>query len=101
MEIINSKWVRVVLKNPGDTTLWFSIGHLDAFERNLVQVQSEAGIELKNFVSTFYRSENKFGILDYLLAFAVLQMLVLTIACLRAIGKKTGMRGRIFLVFIY
>ena len=93
MEIINSKWVRVVLKNPGDTTLWFSIGHLDAFERNLVQVQSEAGIELKNFVSTFYRSENKFGILDYLLVFAICNM---SIACLCAIRKKTGMRGRIF-----
>ena len=85
--------MRVVLKNPGDTTLWFSIGHLDAFERNLVQVQSEAGIELKNFASTFYRSENKFGILDYLLVFAICNM---SIACLCAIRKKTGMRGRIF-----
>ena len=91
MEIINSKWVRVVLKNPGVTTLWFSIGHLDAFERNLVQVQSEAGIELKNFASTFYRSENEFGIL--LLVFAIC---IMSIACQSAIWKMTGMRGRIF-----
>ena len=57
LKIINHEWVRVILKNPEDTTLWFSIGHLDTFERNLVQVQSEAGVKLKNFVPTFYKSE--------------------------------------------
>jgi len=57
LEIINHKWVRVIMKHPGTTTPWFSIGSNDTFERNLEQVQLEAGVELKNFVPTFYRSE--------------------------------------------
>ena len=57
LEIINHKWVRVILKSPGSTTPWFSIGSNDTFERNLEQVQLEAGAELKNFVPTFYRTE--------------------------------------------
>ena len=38
-------------------------------------------------------NNQKFGILDYLLVFAICNM---SIACLGAIRKKTGMRGRIF-----
>ena len=39
------------------TTLWFNIGSVDAFERNLEHAQEEMGVEPPNFVPVVYRQE--------------------------------------------
>ncbi|CAL4096513.1 unnamed protein product, partial [Meganyctiphanes norvegica] len=61
LEVINKKWVRVKLmpgnQVEGATTLWFSIGSVDAFERNVDTAQVEAGIEPSNFVPVVYKNE--------------------------------------------
>jgi len=61
LEVINKKWVRVKLmpgnQVEGSTTLWFSIGSVDAFERNVDTAQLEAGIEPTNFVPVVYKNE--------------------------------------------
>ncbi|ROT83333.1 putative AFG3-like protein 2 isoform X1 [Penaeus vannamei] len=41
----------------GATTLWFSIGSVDAFERNVETAQMEAGIEPSNFIPVVYKNE--------------------------------------------
>lgn len=58
---MNKKWVRVRL-TPGNVsdsngTLWFNIGSVDSFERNLESAQSDMNIEAVNFVPVIYRSE--------------------------------------------
>lgn len=61
LEVINKKWVRVKLmpgnQVEGTTTLWFSIGSVDAFERNVETAQHEAGLEPSNFVPVVYKNE--------------------------------------------
>lgn len=39
------------------TLLWFSIGSVDAFERNVETAQMEAGIEPSNFIPVVYKNE--------------------------------------------
>ncbi|MCL4118737.1 UNVERIFIED_CONTAM: hypothetical protein GTU68_037136 [Idotea baltica] len=61
LEVVNKKWVRVKLQPgnniEGSTTLWFTIGSVDAFERNIETTQMEAGVEPINFVPVVYKSE--------------------------------------------
>lgn len=61
LEVINKKWVRVKLmpgnQVEGATILWFSIGSVDAFERNVETAQMEAGIEPSNFIPVVYKNE--------------------------------------------
>lgn len=81
LEVVNKKWVRVRL-NPGVTTesnvssfsdflkysttyffaqfkdvLWFNIGSVDSFERNLENAQIDMSIEPVNFIPVIYRTE--------------------------------------------
>uniref|UniRef100_A0A6B2E7M1 Putative atp-dependent metalloprotease ftsh n=1 Tax=Phlebotomus kandelakii TaxID=1109342 RepID=A0A6B2E7M1_9DIPT len=61
LEVVNKKWVRVRL-TPGSSTdsggvLWFNIGSVDSFERNLEHAQDDLGVEPVNYVPVIYRSE--------------------------------------------
>lgn len=61
LEVVNKKWVRVRLL-PGSSsdaggTLWFNIGSVDSFERNLENAQTEQGVEPVNYVPVIYRTE--------------------------------------------
>jgi AFG3 family protein len=62
LEVVNKKWVRLKMV-PGtqvDTgTIWFNIGSVEAFERNLEAAQLEMNIEPANFVSVVYKSETE------------------------------------------
>jgi len=60
LEVVNKKWVRVRLQqnsNSGSGVLWFNIGSVDSFERNLEAAQTEQGTESINFVPVIYRNE--------------------------------------------
>ncbi|XP_013186303.2 AFG3-like protein 2 [Amyelois transitella] len=60
LEVINKKWVRVKLQ-PGSALenkiIWFAIGSVDSFERNLENAQTEISVDPPNFVPVIYRTE--------------------------------------------
>ncbi|XP_014261733.1 AFG3-like protein 2 [Cimex lectularius] len=61
LEVVNKKWVRVRL-TPGNSAdgpgvLWFNIGSVDSFERNLDNAQMEMNIDPPNYVPVIYRTE--------------------------------------------
>lgn len=59
LEVVNKKWVRVKLApgNVSDGVMWFNIGSVDSFERNLETAQAEMGVESVNFVPVVYKAE--------------------------------------------
>ncbi|XP_076335352.1 AFG3 like matrix AAA peptidase subunit 2 [Tachypleus tridentatus] len=61
LEVINKKWVKVKLLPgnviDGNNVLWYNIGSVDTFERNLENVQLEMNIEPSNFVPVVYKTE--------------------------------------------
>ncbi|KAL0819279.1 hypothetical protein ABMA28_008519 [Loxostege sticticalis] len=60
LEVINKKWVRVKLQ-PGSAleskVIWFAIGSVDSFERNLENAQIEMSIDPPNFIPVIYKTE--------------------------------------------
>lgn len=60
LEVINKKWVRVKL-NAGSAVegkvIWFAIGSVDSFERNLENAQLERHIDPPNFLPVIYKTE--------------------------------------------
>lgn len=60
LEVINKKWVRVKL-NAGSAVegkvIWFAIGSVDSFERNLENAQIERHIDPPNFIPVIYKTE--------------------------------------------
>lgn len=62
LEVVNKRYVKVVFA-PGKTPLdgqyiWFNIGSVDTFERNLETAQSELGIESENRLPVVYSTES-------------------------------------------
>ncbi|RZF44219.1 hypothetical protein LSTR_LSTR003859 [Laodelphax striatellus] len=59
LEVVNKKWVKVRLNNSelSGKILWFSIGSVDTFERNLENVQTEMNIHPSQFVPVRYKNE--------------------------------------------
>ena len=59
LEVVNKKWVRVKL-SPGNSTdgvLWFNIGSVDSFERNLENAQADLNVEPVNYIPVIYKTE--------------------------------------------
>ena len=68
LAVVNNKWVNVILKdttnssgsgNPSMEKLWFAIGSVDTFERNLETAQMELQVRLcrdilKRYQYTFF-----------------------------------------------
>ncbi|XP_068966257.1 mitochondrial inner membrane m-AAA protease component AFG3L2 [Bombus flavifrons] len=61
VEVINKQWVRVKLLPGnfvnGQDTLWFNIGSVESFERNLENAQIELNIEPQNYILVQYKDE--------------------------------------------
>lgn len=59
LEVVNKKWVRVKLApgNVSDGVLWFNIGSVDSFERNLENAQGDLNIEPVNYIPVIYKTE--------------------------------------------
>ncbi|BES98812.1 Peptidase family M41 [Nesidiocoris tenuis] len=96
LEVVNKKWVRVKL-TPGNTAegnsvLWFNIGSVDSFERNLENTQLEMNVEPTNFVPVIYRTEieasNLAGVLPTILIIGFLLYMM------RRSADMMGGRGR-------
>ncbi|XP_055626508.1 AFG3-like protein 2 [Toxorhynchites rutilus septentrionalis] len=95
LEVVNKKWVRVRL-SPGNTsdlgsTLWFNIGSVDSFERNLENAQSDMNIEPVNFVPVIYRSEIEASSLSGMLP--TLLIIGFLIYMMRRSSEMMGGRG--------
>ncbi|XP_056913226.1 AFG3-like protein 2 isoform X2 [Takifugu flavidus] len=61
LEVINKRYVKVVFstgKSPMDGYVWFNIGSVDTFERNLETAQYELGIEGENRLPVVYSTES-------------------------------------------
>ncbi|XP_074505891.1 mitochondrial inner membrane m-AAA protease component AFG3L2 isoform X2 [Sebastes fasciatus] len=61
LEVVNKRYVKVVFsqgKMPVDGYVWFNIGSVDTFERNLETAQYELGIEGENRLPVVYSTES-------------------------------------------
>ncbi|KAK2188955.1 hypothetical protein NP493_119g07067 [Ridgeia piscesae] len=63
LEVVNKKWVRIKLV-PGaqvdaSGVIWFNIGSVESFERNLENAQAEMGMEGSDFLSVVYKTETE------------------------------------------
>ncbi|KAI5098492.1 AFG3-like protein 2, partial [Silurus meridionalis] len=81
LEVINKQYVRVIPArdlNASDVShVWFNIGTVDTFERNLEQAQQELGLERSHKLSVLYSTEKDWSILAILLpVIAVFGLLV-------------------------
>ena len=79
LEVINKKWVRIKLF-PGTFSegniLWFNIGSVDAFERNLENIQLELNIEPTNHLPVVYKNAVDAGtVVNYLPTILILGFL--------------------------
>jgi AFG3 family protein len=61
--VVNSKWVRVELLdgNAEGQNLWFTIGSVDTFERNLENAQLDLQMESSRFIPVLYKSQIEAG----------------------------------------
>lgn len=59
LEVINKKWVKVRLQGSAldGKIIWFAIGSVDSFERNLENAQIEMNVEPPNFIPVIYKTE--------------------------------------------
>ncbi|XP_050297963.1 AFG3-like protein 2 [Anthonomus grandis grandis] len=101
LEVVNKKWVRVRLapgttvEGNGASTIWFNIGSVDSFERNLENAQIEMNIEPQNFVPVIYKTEveaaSLTGLLPSLLIIGFLIWMMRRSA--EMMGGRRGKRG--------
>ncbi|XP_014087674.1 mitochondrial inner membrane m-AAA protease component AFG3L2 [Bactrocera oleae] len=97
LEVVNKKWVRVRIL-PGNSqdasgVLWFNIGSVDSFERNLESAQTDLGIEPLNYVPVIYRTEVEASALTGLLP-TLLIIGFLVYMMRRSADMMGGGRGR-------
>ncbi|KAH1003844.1 AFG3-like protein 2 [Dendroctonus ponderosae] len=100
LEVVNKKWVRVRL-TPGASSegqgdiIWFNIGSVDSFERNLENAQNEMNIEPQNYVPVIYKTEieaaSLSGILPTLLIIGFLLWMMRRSA--EMMGGRRGKKG--------
>lgn len=59
LTVVNNKWVSVQLRDGASASevLWFSIGSVDTFERNLENAQIELQVDAARYVPVLYKSQ--------------------------------------------
>merc|ERR1719481_736224 len=79
--------------NMGSEVLWFSIGSVDTFERNLENAQLELGIDASRGIPVIYKSEIEVGnVVSFLPTLLLIGFLVWSFR--RAGSMMSGMGGR-------
>ncbi|XP_075069376.1 mitochondrial inner membrane m-AAA protease component AFG3L2 [Mixophyes fleayi] len=103
LQVVNKRFVRVVLA-PGKSSMdgkyvWFNIGSVDTFERNLETAQQEFGIEPENRVPVVYTVEGDGSFfLNILPTFLILGFLIYTLRRGQAGGRTGRGMGGLFSV---
>uniref|UniRef100_A0A6I8QS48 AFG3-like AAA ATPase 1, pseudogene n=1 Tax=Xenopus tropicalis TaxID=8364 RepID=A0A6I8QS48_XENTR len=95
LEVVNKQFVRVI-PTAGTTSekyVWFNIGSVDSFERNLENAQDELGIEPAQRVSVIYSSESDGSFLMSLIPTLLLVGFLLFSLRRGAMGPGRGGRG--------
>ncbi|XP_049886016.1 AFG3-like protein 2 [Pectinophora gossypiella] len=97
LEVINKKWVRVKLQSGAaldGKVIWFAIGSVDSFERNLENAQIEMSVDPPNFVPVIYKTEvetaSLTGMLPTLLIIGFLIYMMRRSADMMGRGRKGG-----------
>lgn len=92
LEVINHKWVKVYSNSSvSGETLWFSIGSLETFERNLEAVEHELGIEPSRAIPVVYKSQMEMSsVLSFLPTLLLIGFLVWS---MRRAGSMMGGMG--------
>jgi len=58
LEVVNNKWVKVQQNSGLDSeVIWFSIGSVETFERNLESAQADLGIEASRGLPVLYKTQ--------------------------------------------
>ena len=93
LEVVNSKWVKVQLNSGVDSeVLWFSIGSVETFERNLESAQTDLGMDAARWVPVLYKSQMEMS--NFMSALPTLLILgFLFWSMRRASGMMGGMGG--------
>ncbi|KAM6224657.1 mitochondrial inner membrane m-AAA protease component AFG3L1-like [Rhynchocyon petersi] len=96
LEVVNKQYVRVI-PAPGTSAeqkcVWFNIGSVDTFERNLESAQWELGIELVNQVAVVYTTESDGSFLRSLVPTLLLVGILLYTVRRGPMGAGRGGRG--------
>ncbi|XP_068117925.1 mitochondrial inner membrane m-AAA protease component AFG3L1-like isoform X2 [Hyperolius riggenbachi] len=96
LEIVNKEYVRVIPTN-GENPVWFNLGSVDTFERNLEAAQLEMGLESAEHVTVVYRSQmNWRSILMNFIPTIVIVAFLLYMRRRGPMGAATGGRNSIF-----
>uniref|UniRef100_A0A8C9VB37 AFG3-like AAA ATPase 2 n=1 Tax=Scleropages formosus TaxID=113540 RepID=A0A8C9VB37_SCLFO len=89
LEVINKRYVKVIF-SPGKY-VWFNIGSVDTFERNLETAQVELGIEGENRLPVVYTSESDGSfLLSMLPTVLIIAFLLFTLRRGPAAGGRPG-----------
>ncbi|XP_021112169.1 AFG3-like protein 1 isoform X1 [Heterocephalus glaber] len=94
LEVVNKQFVRVI-PAPGTSSakfVWFNIGSVDIFERNLESAQWELGIEPTNQAAVVYTTESDGSFLGSLVPTLLLVSILLYAVRRHSMGA--GRRGR-------
>merc|ERR1711923_418148 len=93
LEVVNNKWVKVILNSGVDSeVLWFSIGSVDTFERNLDHAQSDLGFDTSRGDPVLYKSQMEMSsVLSALPTLLIIGFLFWSMR--RASGMMGGMGG--------
>ncbi|XP_020844761.1 mitochondrial inner membrane m-AAA protease component AFG3L1-like isoform X2 [Phascolarctos cinereus] len=95
LEVVNKQFVRVV-PTPGassEKSVWFNIGSVDTFERNLESAQWELGIEAANQAAVIYTTESDGSFLKSLIPTLLLIGIFLYAVRRSPMGAGRGGRG--------
>merc|ERR1719356_1380681 len=97
LAVVNNKWVNVILRdttnssgsgNPSMEKLWFAIGSVDTFERNLETAQMELQLDASQYVPIIYKTE-----VDSSKIFGMLPTLMIVGLVLWSFSRMPGMMG--------
>ena len=94
LTVVNNKWVRVQLRdgasngNPSEV-LWFSIGSVDTFERNLENAQIELQIDTARYIPILYKTQMEFS--NVLSALPTLLLFGFIVWSFRNMSRMMGM----------
>jgi len=92
LEVINNKWVKVQQTSAMDSeVLWFSIGSVDTFERNLQNAEADLGVEASRSVPVLYKTQMEAS--SFISAIPTLLIIGLLVWSMKRAGSMMGGMG--------